>query len=224
MPVPETRPPAPPLVTAAGASPMSRQAGRRCCAVLAVLATLAAGRAAAQECPPPHPSVVVDLALSRSAGEPVDAAALRRRARRAALLPESARLDLRAVDDDVFRIESRLDQDFDEDFLTDGSDVTDVQRSGVDQLREVRLVLTWDLTAVVWSDRELQIERAARESRTERLRLTDLVLELYFDWLDAMAEAEDPLVIGAFAARLDAVTDGAFSRLAACPEGQPVSP
>lgn len=196
--------------------------GRAVAAVaLALTATAAHAQSADQNCPPPAPEDVVAVALRRSGPTELDADALVRRSRRSAWLPESARVELRTAEDDYLRSESRLDQDFDELFVVDGVDLTDLDRTGTSSLREARLVLVWDLSRLAWSDRELAIERAARETRSERTRLVERVLELYFDWLAARtAPIDAPARRGQdeaeLRARLDALTAGWFSRAATC--------
>lgn len=169
----------------------------------------------AQTCEPPSPASVTDAAV-RSAGlGDVSGETYRRRIRASALLPDSARVELRAADDDVFRIESRLDQDFDEFDDADGSDLTDVQRTGVDRLREVRVVVSWRLSDLAWSSEHLAVERLRRDLRAERAELIEDTLDAYFDWL-RVCVADDPTPESAWElaerhARLDALTRGWFS-------------
>lgn len=163
---------------------------------------------------PVSPAATVDAALMASDLLDVDVDALRRRVGRAALLPVQTRLELRATDDDVFRIESRLDQDFDEHFGTDGTDLTDVARSGVDQLREARVIVVWDLSDAIWSSDHLAVSRLARDLARERQQLSSASLDLYFAWTRACALPDETgaSVRQELSARLDALTGGWFSR------------
>ena len=103
-----------------------------------------------------------------------------------------------------------------------------MQRSGLDQLREARIVLTWQLSDFVWSPSLLAIERIRDTQRRERERVTERVLALYFTWVRALSEdPSDPeaaWIERQSRARLDAETGGWFLQYLDCAAGSLMTP
>lgn len=191
---------------------------------LIALALVAVDAAAQPTCPPPSAAAVVDAVIRNADLD--DADRYRRQVRAAALLPNSARVELRAADDDIYRLQSRLDQDFDELLDVDGSDLTDVRQSGVDHLREVRVIVSWRLSDLAWSPDHATAIRLAQSDARDRTDLTDLTLELYFEWLRARDESPeefDAYRVLELHARLDALTGGWFRAVTAC-QRDPINP
>jgi hypothetical protein len=168
----------------------------------------------------PSVSATVDRAL-RVAGldEPLDAA---RRARLSRLLPTSIRVEFRAAEDDLFRDSFDVDQDFDEVLGSDGVDLSDTQQTGLDHVREARLVAYWELDALVWSSETLAALRYEDHRRAQAWGLTEEIVDLYFDLESLRREpdgssrtlAERALTL------LDERTGGWFLRESRCPENR----
>lgn len=197
----------------------------------AAIASSLIGTAASANCPPPGPAATVDAALHHAELDRPIEARLRRRARLAHILPNVARLEARSSDADITRAESRLDQELDPLLESDAADLTDWLRSGVDVRQDARVVLGWDLSALVWANSDLQIERLARELRAERAMLAERVLDIYFRWRRAhdarssqVPQQAAPDDAARDAALLDYLTGGWFGTTARCVAPSPYLP
>lgn len=196
---------------------------------LSIALLLLAPRAAeAQDHCLPSAAATVDQALIVAGLDEIPS--FGRRARASSLLPSSMRLELRATEDDLFRDAVDVDQDFDDRLNTDGIDLSDTQSMGIDHLREVRLVVYWELDSLVWSNESLSAMRY-RDSRLQAANdLSDAVLSLYFDLLgqlDLAARAPehwDPRAAEHVWALLDERTGGWFSASSGCRETAGTSP
>lgn len=166
----------------------------------------------------PTASQTVDRALSVSGLDtPVDAS---RRSRLSRLLPSSIRIELRTVEDDLFRDTYDVDQDFDETLGQDGIDLSDTQQTGLDHTREARMVAYWELDAMVWSSEMLAAHRYEDHQRAAAWQLTEEIIDLYFDLEslrhdgDGSARTRADRVV----ALLDERTGGWFLRNSTCRE------
>ncbi len=146
------------------------------------------------------------------------------RARTAGLLPSVVRLEVRDQADRWQRAETRVGQDFDDAYLADSSDVSDLTRWDERGVREVRFVVQWNLTPLLWTSDEVALSREATRAREARLELLDDVTEQYFARAALVRElAEEPepgpraVILDALAeidARLDSRTGGWFTEQA----------
>ncbi|MFT6398710.1 MAG: hypothetical protein ACJAYU_003472 [Bradymonadia bacterium] len=195
---------------------------------LSILLLLVPGAAAAQDHCLPSAAATVDKALIVAGLDVVPD--FGRRARVSSLLPSSVRLELRTTEDDLFRNAVDVDQDFDETLQADGIDLSDTQSTGIDHLREARLVVYWQLDSLVWSNESLTAMRY-RDARLEAASdLSEAVLSLYFDLLSQLdlatrsPESWEPRAAEYAWALLDERTDGWFSASSECRETSATSP
>ncbi|MCB9506039.1 MAG: hypothetical protein H6700_08690 [Myxococcales bacterium] len=207
-------------------------------------ACLAPNRAAAQSTSPPAvpPPSVCAPTLEATVARAIETAGLSadvddrwaRQARRAALVPATIRLRLGRRASDVFRLETRLDQDFDGELLADGTDLSDVQRAGDDHVQTIEVAAEWRLSGAVWGPEQIAIARAVADRAEQRVELADDVTTVYAAWcgivtaqalsvapaaMDATAEPTrgpaEVSTLARLAALLDVYTDGWFARAVA---------
>ncbi len=196
----------------------------RCSILLLLLPSLAHGQ---DHCLPAAAAAIDEALAVAGLAEPRQ---YDRRARISAILPSSLRLELRATEDDLFRDAVDVDQDFDETLRADGIDLSDTQSTGLDHLREARIVAYWELDSLIWSNDTLTALRYRHARDAAAADLTEEVLTLYFDLLRALDLAtESPSEWDRRStehvwALLDERTDGWFSSASGCRETAGTSP
>lgn len=196
--------------------------------LLSLLLLLAPRLALGQEHCVPTAAATVDQALIVAGLR--DIPPFDRRARLSSLLPSSVRVEFHAAEDDLFRDAIDVDQDFDESLRADGIDLSDTQSMGLDHLREARVVVYWELDALVWSNESLSALRYRDARLAAATALTNSIITLYFDLLTHLdvaittPEDWDQRATELVWSLLDERTDGWFSESAGCRETAGTSP